>query len=108
MDPYRDPAKMSETALMKEAMRLREQVKKLRGSVRRAWGWACLWVCVCGSIVIIQHMLVRLATEYPKASATACVACPATEPPCPNGCRRKADITCEEFRKLLVTPPSEQ
>lgn len=96
-NPYRDPAKMTETDLMRETRRLREQVTKLRGSVRRAWSWACLWVCVCGSVVIIQHMIVRAATQYPKASEAGCPACGV----CSLPHRTKADVTCEEFRKLL-------
>lgn len=102
-NPYRDPAKMSETDLMRETRRLREQVTKLRSSVRRAWSWACLWVCVCGSIVVIQHMIVRAATSYPKASETSC---PLAAPVCESGCRTKADLTCEEFRKLLQHEPT--
>lgn len=101
MDPYRDPAKMPETTLIRETTRLYTEVIKLRKSVRRAWLWAFLWVCVCGSVVILQHMIPRAETGYPKAAATSCPAC---APPCATGCRTKADLTCEDFRKLLAPP----
>ncbi len=96
-NPYRDPAKMSETALMRECNRLRDQVAKLRGSTRRAWQWAALWVCVCGSLVIIQHLVVRHATQYPAAIPASCI----PKPECDNGCRTPKDAECEAAVRYL-------
>lgn len=64
--PYRDPAKMTESALMCDRNRLQREVDRLRGSVRRAWSWACLWVCVLGSITIMEYMALRECLEKVK------------------------------------------
>ena len=75
--PYRDPAKMSDSALMRECTRLRGEVDDMRASVRRAWSWAGMWVCILASIVIIQYMAMsECLSRVEHLSAKSCPICP--------------------------------